>query len=63
MRLPILDREPESGRLRRLIQRPEGSLAVVYGRRRCGKSRLLREVVPEGRSVYFVGDDRESALQ
>ncbi len=63
MRLPLLDREPESGRLRRLIRRREGSLGVLYGRRRCGKSRLLREVIPEQRSVYFVGDDRESALQ
>ena len=36
---------------------------VVYGRRRCGKSRLLREVLPRGGAVYFVADDRESALQ
>ncbi len=36
---------------------------MLYGRRRCGKSRLLREVLPPDRSVYYVGDDRESALQ
>jgi AAA+ ATPase superfamily predicted ATPase len=36
---------------------------VVYGRRRCGKSRLLREILPPGRSVYYVGDDREASLQ
>ena len=63
MKLPFLDREPESERLRRLIRRREGSLGVLYGRRRCGKSRLLREVVPADRCVYFVGDDREAALQ
>ncbi len=63
MRLPFLDRGPESERLQRLIRRREGSLGVLYGRRRCGKSRLLREVIPENRSVYFVGDDREAALQ
>ncbi len=63
MKLPFLDRGPESERLQRLIQRQEGSLGVLYGRRRCGKSRLLREVIPANRSVYFVGDDREAALQ
>ncbi len=63
MKLPFLDRQRESERLRRLVQRREGSLGVLYGRRRCGKSRLLREVVPVQSSVYFVGDDREAALQ
>ncbi len=38
-------------------------MGVVYGRRRCGKSRLLREILPLGRSVYYVGDDREAGLQ
>lgn len=36
---------------------------MLYGRRRCGKSRLLREALPRRRSVYYVGDDREGALQ
>ncbi len=63
MRLPFLDRQRESERLRRLVRRQEGSLGVLYGRRRCGKSRLLREVIPVEKSVYFVGDDREAALQ
>lgn len=39
MTLPFLDHEPESKRLRRLIRRQEGSFGVLYGRRRCGKSR------------------------
>ncbi len=63
MKLPFLDRRLESRRLRRLIRRREGSLGVLYGRRRCGKSRLLREVIPARSTVYFVGDDREAALQ
>lgn len=63
MRLPFLDRQEEAARLRRLVERPEGSLGVLYGRRRCGKSRLLREILPPDRSVYYVGDERESALQ
>lgn len=63
MKLPFLNRQEEAARLRRLIDRTEGSLGVLYGRRRCGKSRLLREVLPPERSVYYVGDDREASLQ
>jgi hypothetical protein len=59
----FLDRREEVSRLRRLIARREGSLGVLYGRRRCGKSRLLREVLSPRRTAYYVGDDRESALQ
>lgn len=63
MKLPFLDRQEEAARFRRLLDRAEGSLGVVYGRRRCGKSRLLREILPPGRAVYYVGDDREGSLQ
>lgn len=63
MKLPFLNRRREIRRLRRLIEHQETTLGVVYGRRRCGKSRLLRESLPEDRTVYYVGDDRESPLQ
>lgn len=63
MKLPFLDRREEAARFRHLLAREEGSLGVVYGRRRCGKSRLLREILPLERAVYYVGDDREDALQ
>ncbi len=63
MRLPLLDRGPELERLRAFVSRTEGSLAVLYGRRRCGKSRLLQAVLPPERSVYVVADERDSSLQ
>lgn len=63
MQLPFLDRTEELGRLRRALQRREASLAVVYGRRRCGKSRLLRETLSARPTLYYVGDERESVLQ
>lgn len=63
MKLPFLDRHEEADRFRRLLNREEGLLGVVYGRRRCGKSRLLREILPPGEAVYYVGDDREASLQ
>lgn len=62
-RLPFLDRTEEAARLKRLVASREGSLGVLYGRRRCGKSRLLREVLPAAGQVYYVGDERESPLQ
>jgi len=61
--LPFLDRTAELTRLERLLKRGEGAFGVLYGRRRCGKSRLLREAVEPDSSVLYVGDDRESALQ
>ena len=63
MRLPFLDRDAETERLRGLIRRGEGAMGVLYGRRRVGKSRILREAVPAEGSVYFVGDDRDASLQ
>ena len=63
MRLTFLDRTEELARLRALLARRERAVAVLYGRRRCGKSRLLLEVLPPRRTAYYVADDRESILQ
>ena len=62
-KLPFLNRAEELDRLERLFARNEGTLAVVYGRRRAGKSRLIREALPRGRSILYVGDEREDTLQ
>jgi AAA+ ATPase superfamily predicted ATPase len=63
MTLRFFDRRAELDRLRALLRHPQGRLAVVYGRRRCGKSRLLLEALRGRRAVYYVGDERDSALQ
>ncbi len=63
MRLPFLDRREELARLRTLFARRRRAVGILYGRRRCGKSRLLFEALPDRRSIYYVADDRESALQ
>ncbi|MBI5525125.1 MAG: ATP-binding protein [Deltaproteobacteria bacterium] len=63
MRLPFLDREREISRLRGCFEGREPSFAVLFGRRRCGKSRLLREAVAGKKCAYYVGDERDAALQ
>lgn len=61
--LAFLDRKEERARLSAALRGAHGTLAVLYGRRRCGKSRLLQEVLPGHRAAYYVGDDREGSLQ
>src|SRR3990172_8022275 len=63
MKLAFIDRAEELARLAGLLARREGSLGVLYGRRSCGKSRLIREVLSAGQAVYYVGDQRESGIQ
>ncbi len=62
MRLQFLNRHNERRRLSRALGSNESTLVVLFGRRRCGKSRLIEEVVPES-AISFVGDDREASLQ
>jgi len=63
MILPFLNRDRERERLARALASPNGTFCCLYGRRRCGKSRLIREVIPKDRSVYYVADRREAGLQ
>ncbi|HEX5054772.1 MAG TPA: ATP-binding protein [Planctomycetota bacterium] len=63
MNLPFLDREAELARLRAALSGKGAGFACVYGRRRLGKSALLRRLLSEMPAVYYVGDDREAALQ
>ncbi len=56
------DRADEQARLRGFLAAAGGGLAVLYGRRRCGKSTLLQRVL-ENTAVYFQADQREAPLQ
>lgn len=63
MRFPFLDRAAELTRLRRVLHARTPGLAVLYGRRRLGKSRLIQEALTGLQAVYFVGDEGDSAVQ
>jgi uncharacterized protein len=58
----FVNRQKEKDRLTKAFHKTNPQLIIVYGRRRCGKSALLRNVLPED-SIYFSSDLRESRLQ
>jgi AAA+ ATPase superfamily predicted ATPase len=60
--IPFLDRRDEERRLRSALTADPPVLAVIYGRRRCGKSTLLRRVAEAG-DVYFLASQEDAALQ
>ncbi len=51
--MEFIDRTEEKARLSRLFDAREGALACLYGRRRCGKTRLLRECVRGRPNVFY----------
>jgi AAA+ ATPase superfamily predicted ATPase len=61
MELEFLDREEELGRLDRLAH--SGGLAVIWGRRRIGKTRLLREWSRRHDGLYTVADQSAAPIQ
>lgn len=61
--MKFLDRQDELSRLLALSKRREGGLAVVTGRRRVGKTRLLVEWVERSGGVYFVADQSSPGVQ
>ncbi len=60
--LAFYNRIHEIKRLDRFLGQAQGGLAVVYGRRRCGKSTLIKRVLGKP-PVYFLADQREAHLQ
>ena len=65
MRLTFLNREKELERLQHSIRSEYPSFSVLYGRRRCGKSRLLQELkTPDsGEIIYYLADLSDASIQ
>lgn len=59
----FLNREQELSRLDELIASPESRLAVIYGRRRVGKTRLLLEWTARHNGLYTVADQSSAEVQ
>lgn len=58
----FIDRHKEVGRLEAALKGCKGKLLVVYGRRRLGKSRLIKRILKEG-DVYYEATKSESSTQ
>ena len=61
--MKFLNRDDEMGRLAALLRGPGGGLAVVFGRRRIGKTRLLVEWCRRHGGVYAVADQSAAGVQ
>lgn len=59
----FVNRQSEITRLDRLVSLPGSSLAVIWGRRRVGKTRLLIEWSNKHNGVYFTADESASMVQ
>ncbi len=59
----FLDRSEEMRRLDGLAARPDAGLAVISGRRRIGKTRLLLEWVQRHGGLYTVADTSAPDVQ
>ena len=61
--MKFVNRRNELDRLRRLFRHGTAGLAVIWGRRRLGKTRLLLEWTEKNGGTYFVADESSPAIQ
>lgn len=60
--MKFVNRVEELARLKKIIKAKKPGFIAVYGRRRCGKSTLLKQVLSEN-DIYFMADQTESSQQ
>lgn len=60
--MEFVDRIDETARLQEALSRERASLVVLYGRRRLGKSTLVKRAL-SGNDIYFLADRSEEAHQ
>ena len=60
--MKFIDRNKEQEVLKRSLESPEPTFIVMYGRRRLGKSTLIRRVLGDG-DIYFEASLSEKAIQ
>ena len=61
--MKFVNRRKELGRLERLFRSKTAGLAVIWGRRRLGKTRLLLEWTEKKGGAYFVADESSPSIQ
>ena len=58
----FVNRLDEQARIRKILSQKKAGFIVVYGRRRCGKSTIIKRMLSE-KDIYFVADQTESTQQ
>lgn len=61
--MDFVDRKKEILRLKKALESDKKRFIVIYGRRRVGKSALVKRVLNENKDVYFEADLDEPAIQ
>lgn len=61
--MKFINRQQEMSRLDRLAEASESGIAVIWGRRRVGKTRLLLEWAQKYNGIYFTADESTPAVQ
>ena len=59
----FVDREKDKNRLQSALKRADCQFIVVYGRRRIGKSALIKNVLRADRDLYFLSDQTSEQNQ
>lgn len=60
--MEFVDRKYELSRLKKVINYGTSTLTIIYGRRRTGKSRLIKEAL-RANDIYFMADQSETIRQ
>ena len=60
--MQFIDRKEELMRLKKAIASSQPGLVVIYGRRRLGKSTLIKKAITS-QDIYFLADKSESEHQ
>jgi len=61
--MKFVNRHKELSRLEGLLRSRTSGLAVIWGRRRVGKTRLLLKWTEKNKGVYFVADESSPSIQ
>lgn len=59
----FVDREKDKNRILAALSRQDCQFLVIYGRRRIGKSALIKHVLRENRDLYFLSDQTSEQNQ
>lgn len=61
--MKFVNRQQELARLNQLLKGKTSAVAVIWGRRRVGKSRLLLEWIRPYKGIYYMADESTPVLQ